>query len=443
MKRNLIVIAALGAVIAVAWFSWIYFFGGSTQGYITAKIDRGHIRQVIHATGTINAVESVDVSSQLSGRIVKVHVDFNDKVTRDQSLAQLDQQNFLAEVNEAKAALEVAKANVKIQEAGLQKAKSGLASVKADRKSTQAGVARARASHDEAKKSLARHNSLSKKGVASKEMLDKAQASFDTTKAEIWEASANVEVTAQNVAIAQAELLQAEAQLLNAKAIVPQQEAALDLAKAELEHTIIRSPIDGIVISREVESGQTVAASLQAPKLFTIAKDLRQVKVYAKVDEADIGQVREGQSVTFSVDAFPTINFAGKVTQIRKSPNRSGNVVTYTVVIATDNPELKLLPGMTALVQIITFESGEVLRIPNRALRFKPPGEQAYTGSNFNEGDDTLLEGRPASVWLPAALMNPQPVAVRIGNSDSEFTELVAGDLQEGQQVVIGWKRVE
>ncbi|MEA3410590.1 MAG: efflux RND transporter periplasmic adaptor subunit [Pseudomonadota bacterium] len=436
MRRYLIIAGVFALIGTMGWLYWGYS-GESHADYKTGKIVRGKVRQTVVATGSIRAVDSVDVGSQLSGRIVEIHVDFNDRVRKGQPIVELDQRKFLAEVSGAKAALDVAKANVRIKEAGVRRAVSALESVKASRKASQARIDRVVTSHDEAYKNLVRIESLSKKGMVSGEMLDGAKAAYDKTTADLSEARAELEISEQQIAIAEAEIQQAEAELLNAEAQVPQRQAALETAEVELEHTLIRSPVDGVVISREVEVGQTVAASLETPKLFTLANDLRQIEVFARVDEADIGLLKEGQAAAFTVDAFPSARFEGKVTQIRKSPLILGNVVTYTAVITSKNADLMLLPGMTALIEMTVYEGSEGLLLPNRALRFRPHIQAADRGIDVA---DSMADGSPATVWIPG-IGGPEPVAVRIGHSDARFSELLSGELAEGQDVVIGQSR--
>jgi len=298
--------------------------------YFTAAADRGDIRQVVEATGTINAVTTVQVGSQVSGTIWKLMADFNSHVKKGQLIAQIEPSLFEGAVLQAKADLENAKANAAVAKANLEKAKSAAVQTKADYDRTVG---------------------LAKEGVLSQQQLDLAKAN--------WE-SADAQVSA-----GQAGVTQAAAQ-------VQQRQAALSVAQTNLDHTYISSPIDGTVTNRAIDIGQTVAASFQAPVLFTIAQDLTKMQVYAKTDESDIGQIRQGQKVTFRVDAFPRDTFAGTVTQVRMNPTTVQNVVTYDTVIDFDNPDLKLFPGMTAYITIPVATANAVLRVPNGALRYKP-----------------------------------------------------------------------
>jgi HlyD family secretion protein len=234
-----------------------------------------------------------------------------------------------------------------------------------------------------------------------------------------------------------AALHKADAELLNARATVAQRDAMLEQARVELDRSVIRSPITGVVIGRDIDRGQTVAASLEAPTLFKIARDLRDMEVHAKIDEADIGRIRVSQPATFRVDAFPGRQFSGKVTQIRKAPEVVRNVVTYRVVIATRNPELLLLPGMTALVEIVVRETDEVLKLPNAALRFRPRERESLRQAAKNVVLEDAI-GAERDVWALDDDGEPKPVRVRLGLSDASVTEVVEGPLREGQDVIVG-----
>jgi HlyD family secretion protein len=303
--------------------------------YFTAAADRGDIRQVVEATGTINAVTTVQVGSQVSGTIWKLMADFNSHVKKGQLIAQIEPSLFQGAVLQARADLENAKANLAVAKANLEKAKSAAVQTKADYERT-AG--------------------LVKEGVMSRQQFDLAKANAESGDAQVSAGEAGV--------------TQAAAQ-------VQQRQAALSVAETNLSHTNIYSPIDGTVTNRAIDVGQTVAASFQAPVLFTIAQDLTKMQVYAKTDESDIGQIRNGQKVTFRVDAFPRDTFNGEVTQVRMNPTTVQNVVTYDTVIDFANPDLKLFPGMTAYITIPVATAQNVLRVPNGALRYKPDLPQA------------------------------------------------------------------
>lgn len=332
-KKPLIIAAAAAAAVAVGVFAFGGLGGSSSALDIeTATVERGDVRRIVSTSGAVRAFVTVDVGSQLSGQIQALEADFNTEVKAGDVVARLDPQTYETRVREAEASLIVAQSQVEVQRANVTRAEANLRRVEAE---------------------FVRSEELLARGTAS-------QAAYDTALS--------------NVESARADLAVAQAGLINADATLGQRQAALDSAKIDLERTVIRSPIDGVVISRAVNVGQTVAASMQAPILFTIAEDLTRVQIDAQVDEADVGQVQNGQIVTFSVDAFPETQFRGVVDQIRLAALAQTNVVTYTVVINADNPGRRLLPGMTANVDIVTGSRDDVLTIDPRALRFEPRG---------------------------------------------------------------------
>jgi len=431
--------------------------------YFTAKVEHGDIRAVVDATGTINAVTSVQVGSQVSGNIYKLHADFNSKVKRGQLIAEIEPSLFKGALLQAKADYENAKANVAGAKANLEKDKATLAQTKADYERT---------------------SGLTKEGVMSQQQLDVSKANYDSAAAAV--SAANAQVT------------QAVAQ-------EAQRKAAVEVAQTNLNHTYIYAPIDGTVVNRAIDVGQTVAASLQAPTLFTIAQDLTKMQVYTKTDESDVGQIRVGQEVSFKVDAFPRETFNGVVSQIRMNPTTVQNVVTYDTIIDFDNPDLKLFPGMTAYVTIPVATAHDIEKIPNGALRFtpdlkpeelratlkengiemgsggrrspasaqaqgsgQPSGQQGAApqapaasgtgagvggqrgGSRADQTGETpgggarAHEGPPTDVgivWKQLPDKTLKPVQVRTGITDHTVTQVVQvlhGDLKEGDELVIG-----
>jgi HlyD family secretion protein len=403
--------------------------------YFTAQVERGEIRDVVEATGTVNAVITVQVGSQVSGRVAKLNVDFNSRVHRGEVIALIDPALFDGALLQAVADSEDAEANVAAARANLEKARANFAQANAD---------------------YVRTEGLAKNDIVTQQQLELAKAANGAAKASVDAAAANVG--------------QAAAQL-NQKA------AAVSVARTNLNYTVIRSPIDGIVVARNVDVGQTVAASLQAPTLFTIAQDLTKMQVYAKVDESDVGRIRMRQPVTFKVDAFPKQLFRGEVTQIRMNPTMVQNVVTYDAIIEFANPELKLFPGMTAYVTIPVASAQNVLKLPNAALRYKPPldpdeiralyrkygiefgshpsrgaggaagpeGAGSGEGAAGGSGTDRKTAGTrdaptdSAIVWTLRAGNTIVPVKVALGITDHAFTEvtgLVTGQLKEGDAVV-------
>ena len=315
--------------------AYYYFWHHRAQPKLdvqTAVATRGDVRRIVSTSGTVRALGTVEIGSQLSGNIGELNADFSSEVKAGQVLARIEPSTFEARVREEEAGLAIAKANVALQEATVQRAAANL---------TKAELDHSRAAE------------LVRKGVGAQAALDTATAAKES---------------------AAADLAMGKAQLENARATLEQRQATLDSAKIDLERTYIRSPINGVVIERTVEAGQTVAASMTAPKLFTIAQDLARVQIDAQVDEADIGQVARDNDVTFTVDAYPDVKFNGKVEQVRLAPITLTNVVTYTVVIAADNTLGRLLPGMTANVQIVTGENKQVVVVPTEALRYQPRG---------------------------------------------------------------------
>jgi HlyD family secretion protein len=348
MKAGLkiaLVLAAL-ALAAGGWY-WIQSRdGGGEVRYRVAKIERGPLAAVVVASGTLNATTTVQVGSQISGQVKEIFADFNTPVKKDQIIARIDPSTFELRVNQARADLDSAEGAVAVARAGLA--------------AQQAEVARVKFTLVEAQRDVERKKQLVDKKFISPAELEKAVTVLDTTREQLKAVQAQIRVSA--------------AQVSSARAAVKQRESLLKQAQVDLERTIIRAPVHGTVILRNVDAGQTVAASLQAPVLFTIAQDLRDMQVEAAIDEADVGRLRVGMGASFAVDAFPRRNFSGEIRQIRKSPLNVQNVVSYTVVISAANPDLALLPGMTANVRIAVESRASALKVPNAALRFRPAG---------------------------------------------------------------------
>ena len=316
--------------------------------YRTAAVVRGPISASVSATGTLNPVTSVQVGSQVSGQLKEVLVDFNAEVRQGQLIARIDPENFEHRVRQSQADVEASRAQVLTATANVTAAR--------------AAVSRAEVNLAEARRDLDRKQQLVDRSFISPAELDKTRATFNASAEDLKAARAQLEV--------------AQAQTRSAEATVRQREAQLAQARVDLGRTSIRAPVDGIVIKRSVDAGQTVAASLQSPELFVIARDLRDMQVDTSVDEAEIGRIRLGQRATFSVDSFPGRSFSGEVLQVRKAAQTVQNVVTYTVVVSARNQDLSLIPGMTANVRIVTDTRESVLKVPNAALRFRPPGFQ-------------------------------------------------------------------
>ncbi len=428
MKKKIIISAAILVIIAgvVLVLSLFSRNKNDIPKYEKKAIDKGNIEALVITTGSLNPVITVDVGSQVSGKIDKLYVDFNSRVKEGQVIAELDQAQFITRVKQNEA-------NYKSAEASLEKTKVTL---------------------DNTKKKYDRAMNLFEKDLISFEEKEAIETQYYSAMADIQSSEARLE----------------------------QAESQLDSSKVDLTYTIIKSPIDGIVINRRVNIGQTVAASFQAPVLFQIANDLSKMQVECSVDEADIGKVKEGQKVRFTVDAFPDENFTGKVSQVRYAPEIVQNVVTYTTIVEVNNPEMKLRPGMTATVSVVTGEAKNVLRVPNSALRFNPslspeemrelmesmrqemrerrggssrpegsrPGEDAHRQATQRPGSGQHASGMRgfsmqgarmrqfARVWLEDESGKLKMAFVRTGVTDNNYTEIVSGSLKEGQLVITG-----
>ena len=414
------------ATLVVAGVFAAFRLGKKTDpDYFTAKVEKGDIRQVIEATGTINPVTSVQVGSQVSGMISKLYVDFNSKVTKGQVIAEIDPKLFQGAVLQA--------------QADLQNAQALLAAAKANLAKDQATLQQNKLDYDRAV-------TLQRQAVNSQQQLDQAKATYDAITAQVGSDRAAIQ--------------QAEAQ-------VAQKTATLKVAQTNLDYTIIRAPINGTVVNRNIDIGQTVAASLQAPTLFTIALDLTKMQVYAKTDEGDVGQIRPGQKADFQVDAFPKEMFHGVVFQVRMNATSIQNVVTYDTIVNFDNPDLKLFPGMTAYVSIPVASVTDAVKIPNAALRYKPDlpaekvqelyskygvvavtpsvptapaaGQPGATGrEHAAPKPSTAGNSGLAVVWKLQPDKSLRPIQIHIGLTDHTYTALTAGELQPGDELVTG-----
>ena len=389
---------------------------GSNQKFRLAKVERGEVSLAVTATGTINPVINVLVGSQVSGTIKALYADFNSQVKEGQVIAQIDPAIFQAQVEQGRANVLNAQANVLNAQANLENAKANF---------TKADVAVL-----DAERTLDRNRMLVEKNVIAQATMDTAQTNYDTAVAQ------------KDVAKAQVE--SAKSQIESFKAQVEQTRAALRVAETNLRYATIRSPVNGTVISRNVDVGQTVAASLQAPTLFTIAKNLAEMQVDSNVSEADVGRIAVGQDATFTVDAYPERIFHGKVSEIRNAPIIVQNVVTYDVVVLVSNKDLKLKPGMTANVSVMIAHREGVLKIPNAALRFRPEsakqesgkgGPPQKTGERGKPGEGD--QGRPGRVWVLSAEGKLTPVSITVGITDGTSSEVIGGNLQEGGEVVV------
>jgi len=378
--RKLILLIAVAVAVSVAIM--LYFYVGSNgnlPSFRFTRVESGPIISTVSSTGTVTPVTTVQVGSQISGQIRELYVDFNSKVQEGQVIARIDPENFESRVRQADAELAVARANVTIQRAAVERTRAELENAYAALAATKAQTEKARVVLVHAKRDLDRKRALHQQAIISKSQIDDVVAAHDQAHAQLIATEAQDKAQASIALSRKAQVKMSQAQVEHALAQVKQREAALHNSKIDLEHTVIRSPLDGLVIQRNVDIGQTVAASLQAPTLFTIAQDLRNMQVDTNVDEADIGRIQVGQRVTFTVDAFPGREFIGQVKQIRKAPQTIQNVVTYTVVVTAENQDQHLLPGMTANVQLVIDERKAVLKVSNAALRFRPSNAETDT----------------------------------------------------------------
>jgi len=365
-----LLIAGIAAALGIAGAAYWNFAAKPAQpAFRLVKLERGALVAAVSATGTLNPVVSVQVGSQVSGQVKEIFVDYNSAVKKGDVIARIDPESFALRVNQAMADLEAGRATALTQRANVA--------------ALQAEVSRAEVVLAEAERDFKRNQMLVEKGFVSQAALEKSQSAVATAR--------------EQVKTAQAQRAVGDAQIRNGEALVKQRESQLSQAKVDLERTTIRAPVDGIVISRSVDAGQTVAASLQAPTLFVIARNLTDMQVEASIDEAEIGRVANGQEATFTVDSFPGRTFSGKITQVRKAAQVVQNVVTYISVISAPNPDLRLLPGMTTNVRIITAKREDVLKVPNAALRFRPPGMAADGAQKKDEKGEKDDKGGNAS----------------------------------------------
>ena len=418
-------------------FAYGYSHDSQAPDFITAPVERGTIATVVKATGSVDAEITVDVSSQLSGRMAEVVVNFNDVVKAGQPLAQLDQESFIIAVKEAKAALRVASATAHVQQAAVERAKLASVNARNDETLAEALVASAQAKQDEAQREFERKAQLAKTGSVAERDLSQARALRDTGAADLRAAIEQVKMKTEAIEIAEADLRMTEANLENAEAVIEQKQAAVDQAELDLKRTVVRSPIDGVIVKRDVNPGQTVAVTLEAKTLFKIANNLDSMEVHGKIDEADIGKLKAGQFARFTVDAYPERTFTGKVLQIRKASEVVQNVVTYTAVISAPNSELLLLPGMTAELRILVSDTGYTLKIPSKALRFRPEATDATSEWQAQE-QSASSPGTLNTVWVVGKDGRPAPITVHVGQSDDSSTQLLDGPLTKGQPLIVG-----
>jgi len=412
--KKLYLITAACFVLIVGY--WYYARAkAAAPKYTSTIIRRGDITSAVQATGTINALTTVSVGSYVSGTVQYIFADFNTRVKSNQVLAQLDPAIYEAQVLQSRGNLENAKANLVTLAANVQV--------------DQANLAKAQANVTYQQATAKRSQDLFLAGVVSADSNDLIQSTLSQAQAD--------------VASAQAALEQGKAQLAQAHAQVTAMQGALDASETNLKYTTILAPINGTVVARNIDVGQSVAATLQAPNVFTVAQDLTRMQVYAATDESDTGNIHVGAPVTFAVDAFPNELFHGRVSTVRLNPTTVQNVVTYNTVIDFSNPDEKLLPGETAYVTIPTGHASDTIEIPNPALTFKPNLQKQeiqdlYKQYNISREASTTHLGGWQVVWKLAPNKKDMiPVAVQCGITDFSNTQLLQGDLHEGDVVII------
>jgi len=439
-------IGALAICGSAVLFVWDPAGGkASDSAYRLALVDRGDITASVRATGTLNPLTTVLVGSQLSGQVVEIMADYNTPVRQGQVVARLFSEQIRSRRDAARADLAQARAERDTKSAQIDKAAAALQRSEALAADLAAQKDRARAQLEEAQRNFDRQTELLARAVGTQNTLDQTKTQLDIQKAALVSAEAQIASNRAEAAGLQADMALAKAGLSSAEAVILQREAKLRDVEIDLARTDIRSPVDGVVVKRDIDLGQTVAASLSAPTLFTIAQDLREIDIYANIDEADVGRIKPDQSVSFTVNAYPNRSFAGSVRLVRLSAQTVQNVVTYTAVIGVKNEDLALLPGMTANLQILTDERTNVIRVPNAALRFRPPLPRvsmrpapAPSGS-IEDRDERNKDAAPEGlVYTLDANGEPRPIRIQIGVTDGSFTEIVGGKLRDGVAVIGG-----
>lgn len=465
MNRKPALILVVLLIVGVALVFSVRKQTAADSEYFMAPVATGPLRNVVNATGVVQTVVTVQVGSQVSGQVEELYADYNSIVKRGQLLAKLDPRNFQAQVENATASVAAAQARVRSAEAELKTQAANLLSSKAN-------LEAAKVARDNTATLFQRASELTKGGVASRNDFDNAKANADSAQAKYEQAQAAVAQTEAQGNASVAQLEQAQAQLQQAV-------ADSNRAKLNLGYCNIYSPVDGVVISRNVDVGQTIAASLQSPTLFSIANDLSHMQVNANIDEADIGSISDQADVKFTVDAYPNDLFEARISEIRLDPQTVQNVVTYSVILNIDNPETKLKPGMTANITLTVDQRDSVLKVPNAALRYTPPGkrseefrperapvtavndiasEQPVQKTQTSEAvPATLAPGqkwdpsqkikfvpakrtvqRPGVVFVLDPQNNPQPRQIVAGITDGSTTEVISGGLTPGDAVIIG-----
>ena len=495
MKKLKWLVGFILLIVALALGGFTYYNRSKKADFLTAKVQRGDLESAISATGSLAAVISVPVGSQVSGNVAAVYVDFNSVVKKGQLVAQIDPAPFQTKVDQAKANLDSARAQITNAEVGLKKADLDIANAELTITNQKAAVVRSQSQVNDAKRKQGIQAKMLAAGVGTQDALDSAQAVYDQAVASLESAQAQVKSAQASLASVTAQRQVAETQKVTAAAQVATANANLENAQLDLEHTRITSPVDGVVIARNTDVGQTVQASYSVATLFTIAQDLTKMHVETNIDESDISRVQPEQDATFTVDAYPGQTFHGTVMQVRHSPTNVQNVITYTVVIAVENPDMKLFPGMTANVRLVTDHLSAVMKIPSAALRFRPPEDllpaaakatdkDKKTGKTDGKFDPSQFKGadgkfdpsqfkgrggggggfgrngggggagfggggqggrgggRGASQFQTVYTLDEKgqlkAERIRTGISDGNFVAMLGGNLKEGQELVTG-----
>jgi HlyD family secretion protein len=451
MRRLLTTVLAIAAATAGTFYFFPQWSGAPAEtSYRLARADEGEIVATVSATGAINPTTTVIVGSQLSGQVVELLADYNSTVKAGQVVARLNSDQIRAKLDAVRADLDQTRAMKLVQEAQIERVRADTEKARAAEAEMEAQIARNEALLADAERAFQRQSALRVRGSTTEAAHDTARATRDAQRASLQSVRAQLNsAKAQLVGLAADQRI-AEAQLAAATAQIAQREATVRQIEVDLRNMDIRSPVSGVVVQRQVELGQTVAAALQSPTLFLVAEDLRQMEISANIDEADVGRIKPGQRTTFTVSAFPGRPFEGTVKHVRLGSQTIQNVVIYTAIVSIENPRLELLPGMTATLRIETDRRDGVVQVPSAALRWRPPTMSEGSGAQLSREQEPSLpresNGAPTErnratqlgrVFVVGPDGKPQGVTVRIGATEGSATEIVSG-LERGREVIIG-----
>ncbi|MBK8500898.1 MAG: efflux RND transporter periplasmic adaptor subunit [Saprospiraceae bacterium] len=443
MKKKIWIIIGSLAVLFAAWFFIGNSNGQEQAAWETATLEKRNIEMIVSASGTLNATNTVEVGTQVSGVINEIYVDFNDEVKKGQLMAKLDVRNLEASLSQANASVLQAEVQVMQKKRIYENTKKYNSGEIADLSvvEAEASLNQIKAQMEQGERNYLRYKELYEKGVVAKVDYETSMTDYEQLKASYESKKATLNRTKANVG--NVDLQYSLEDLRTAEANLASMKASKEKAKINLEFAHIYAPIDGIVLSRNVEVGQTVAASFTTPVLFTIANDLTKMEIEASIDEADIGYIKNGQAVNFTVDAYTDLIFTGTVEAIRLQPEVVSNVVTYTAIVTAKNEALKLMPGMTANLDIVTAKQEQALSVPDAALNFSPSAEYIEQWRDYltNKGVAVQAgneEGYGAGILWTIENNQPVPKKTMKGLSDGGFTEIISKDFSEGKQVIIG-----